>query len=181
MLSRITRLCLIPCICWISFATHAAKPITQKIIYGYVENVMLAEKNLVLPAKLDTGAKSASLNAINIERIKKHGKIYLRFLVPGKWHDTQFECEYIGKTRIKLRKSEWGPQAEFTRRPVVLMHVIVGAKEQQIRVNLTDRRHFAYPLLLGREAIMAFDGLIDSSVKYRLAPHKSKTPAPAPS
>ena len=46
------------------------------------------------------------------------------------------------------------------------MRIKLSDKEQVIRVNLTNRKRFIYPLLLGREAIIAFDGLIDPSLKY---------------
>ena len=52
------------------------------------------------------------------------------------------------------------------KRPVVLMRVKLANQEQTIRVNLTNRKRFLYPLLLGREAIITFQGLIDPSLKY---------------
>ena len=52
------------------------------------------------------------------------------------------------------------------RRPVVLMNIRLGNKTRTIRVNLTNRKHFIYPMLLGREAILAFDGVVDPNLKY---------------
>ena len=46
------------------------------------------------------------------------------------------------------------------------MRIRLAEKEQTIRVNLTNRKRFIYPMLLGREAIIAFDGLIDPKLKY---------------
>jgi hypothetical protein len=48
----------------------------KKTVYGYVEKAKLVDVNLFLPAKLDTGAKSASLSAIDIQEIEKNGKIF---------------------------------------------------------------------------------------------------------
>ena len=56
------------------------------------------------------------------------------------------------------------------------MRVKLGSEERVIRVNLTNRKRFIYPLLLGREAIIAFNGIIDPSLKYTLkniSPSKS--------
>jgi hypothetical protein len=141
----------------------------EKIIYGYIEKATLVENDLTLSAKLDTGAKSASLNATHITPITVDGKSYLSFIVPTKEGDVHFKCEYVGSVNIKVRVGE-GPASPLLRksiqRPVVLMRIKLGQKEQVIRVNLTNRKRFIYPLLLGREAIIAFDGLVDPSLKY---------------
>jgi len=75
-------------------------------IFGYVEKVTFPDKNLTLSAKLDTGAKSASLNATNITEINVKGVPYLRFTVPTKEGDYVFECEYKGRVKIKVRAGE---------------------------------------------------------------------------
>lgn len=141
----------------------------KKIIYGYVEKVTLVEKGLVLPAKLDTGAKSASLNAMDIEEVDQNGIAYLRFTVPGKEGNVTFLSEYIGKVHIKVRAGE-NTQARSTpiKRPVVLMRLRIGDMERTVPVNLTNRKRFIYPLLLGRDAIKAFSGLVDPASSYTL-------------
>ena len=141
----------------------------EKIIYGYIEKATLVDNNLTLSSKLDTGAKSASLNATNITEIEVDGKPYLSFTVPSKEGDILFKCPYIGEVNIKARAGEMRVSHLLRRsiqRPVVLMKIKLGLKERQIRVNLTNRKRFIYPLLLGREAIIAFDGLVDPHLKY---------------
>ncbi|MFI4919092.1 MAG: ATP-dependent zinc protease [Legionellales bacterium] len=144
--------------------------------YGYVEKVTLTDKNLTLSAKLDTGAKSASLNATNISTIDIKGVPYLRFTVPTKEGEFIFECEYIGKVRIKVRASEANPgqlKSAPMRRPVVLLHIKLGDKTKAIHVNLTNRKRFIYPLLLGRDAIIDFNGAVDPALIFTL---KAKGP-----
>lgn len=141
----------------------------EKTIYGYVEKVTLVEKNLILSAKLDSGAKSASLSAINIHELEKDGKTYLQFIVPTKTANVEFIAQYIGRVRIKVRAGEHrNPQikTEPIKRPVVMMLMKMGDKECFIPVNLTNRKRFNYPLLLGRDAIKAFDGVIDPSLTF---------------
>ena len=143
----------------------------EKIILGFIEKASLTEKNLTLSAKLDTGAKSASLNATHITEIEIDGKPYLRFIVPSKEGDVEFKCEYVGRVKIKIRAGEAHTTAlprHSIKRPVVLMNIKLGQEERVIRVNLTNRKRFIYPLLLGREAIIAFNASIDPSLKYTL-------------
>ncbi|CDZ76071.1 hypothetical protein BN59_00335 [Legionella massiliensis] len=148
-----------------------------KIVYGYVEKATLVDKGMVLSAKLDTGAKSASLSAININEIVQNGKTYLHFTVLGKKEQMEFTAEYLGKVKIKARAGEnQSPQNKIAsiRRPVVLMTVQIGDKIRKIPVNLTNRKRFNYPLLLGRDAIIAFDGLIDPSHAFLIKSQQVK-------
>lgn len=143
----------------------------SKTVYGYIEKATLTQQNLTLSAKLDTGAKTASLNAIKITEIRVHGVPYLSFIVPSKEGDVAFQCEYVGKVQIKMRTGENqvnNVMRKSVKRPVVLMPIRIHQVEKLIRVNLTNRKRFIYPLLLGREAIIAFDGVVDPSKKYTL-------------
>lgn len=54
-----------------SLLTGSLMANSEAQIYGYVEKATLIDQNLTLSAKLDTGAKSASLHAVNITEIEK--------------------------------------------------------------------------------------------------------------
>ena len=103
-------------------------------------------------------------------------KPYLSFIVPSKEGDILFKCEYVGKVNIKVRSGEASVSPllrKSIKRPVVLMRIKIAGSEQMIRVNLTNRKRFIYPLLLGREAIIAFNGIVDPHLKYTLQAQKS--------
>lgn len=158
-------------ICWLLLAGSAMANL-EKTTYGFIEKATLVDNDLTLSAKLDTGAKSASLNATKISEITENGKQYLRFIVPSKEGDIAFKCEYVGKVHIKMRAGEAHVTSLLRRtikRPVVLMRIRLDNQERLIRVNLTNRRRFIYPLLLGREAIVAFNGVIDPNLKYTIS------------
>lgn len=145
-------------------------------IYGYVEKISFPGKDLVLSAKLDTGAKSASLNATNITEINVKGVPYLRFTVPTKTGEYLFEGEYKGRVKIKVRAGENDgllPHAPI-KRPVVLLAIQLGDQVKTIKVNLTNRKRFNYPLLLGRDAIIAFNGAIDPALTFTVKTQSSK-------
>ena len=157
--------------CWLMVCSFYMGPIMAKSnleTYGYIEKATLIDNDLTVSAKLDTGAKSASLNATHIKEVTKNEKHYLTFIVPSRQGDKFFECEYIGKVNIKNRAEESHSTLlrKSVRRPVVLMNIRLGNKTRTIRVNLTNRKHFIYPMLLGREAILAFDGVVDPNLKY---------------
>lgn len=139
-------------------------PSNTKSVYGFIEKATLVDQGVTLPAKLDTGARSSSLHAIHIHKVKREGKTYVQFEVPYEGGSTTITCLYYGKVKIKPRAQE----IEHITRPVVWLKIRLGDKEQLIRVNLTNRANFIYPLLLGRQAIVAFNGMIDPSAKYLL-------------
>ena len=60
------------------FSGNAMEPMI-KLFTAHVEKATLVDKNLTLSAKLDTGAKSSSLSAINIQEVEENGKTYLRY------------------------------------------------------------------------------------------------------
>lgn len=137
--------------------------------YGYVEKATLPDNNLILSAKLDTGAKSASLNATDITPIDVNGVPYLRYTVPTKTGNFTFESKYIGKVKIKVRANETAagtPSVAPIKRPVVLLKIRLGDKERLLPVNLTNRKRFLYPLLLGRDAIISFSGSVDPALTF---------------
>jgi len=141
----------------------------KKLVYGFLEEATLLEQHLTLSAKLDTGAKSASLYAKRIHPVEIDGKPYLQFVVPTKAGEVPFRCAYVGDVNIKARSGEIAGtrlKNPFIKRPVVSMPVQLGDEIRTIRVNLANRRRFAYPLLLGREALVAFDALVDSRQKF---------------
>ena len=83
----------------------------------------------------------------------------------------EFVSEYIGRVKIKARAGERpvaGAKPAPIKRPVVLMRIELGGKLRSIAVNLTNRKRFNYPLLLGRDAINLFSGLIDPSTTFTL-------------
>lgn len=160
---------------FMSLLTGPLMATNEAQIYGYVEKATLVDKNLTLSAKLDTGAKSASLHATNITEIEIKGVPYLRFTVPTKEGSFVFECEYLGKVKIKVRAGEHGSGLLKTapiKRPVVLLNLQLGDKTRTIRVNLTNRKRFLYPLLLGRDAIIDFNGAVNPALTFTV---KSKS------
>lgn len=143
----------------------------DKTTYGYIEKATLLEKNLTVSAKLDTGAKSASLSAIKITPFEKNGKTFISFIVPSKQGDIPFEAEYVGIVKIKVRAQEKKLGQTHTapiRRPVVLLMIKIGDKTREIPLNLTNRKRFNYPLLLGRDAIKSFEGIVDPSQVFMI-------------
>ncbi|MFK3971729.1 ATP-dependent zinc protease [Pseudomonas sp. NPDC087358] len=141
----------------------------DKAVYGLNEYAELTGIDLQVAAKLDTGAKTASLSARDIKRFKRDGESWVRFyLAIDDAHEHPIERPLARVSKIKRRAGDVDPDDEkkYTSRPVISLNVCMGTASRTIEVNLTDRSAFQYPLLIGSEALKRFDALVDPSLKY---------------
>ena len=139
-----------------------------KTVYGYLEKLQIGKEKIPLTAKLDTGAKSASIHAIHIKKYQKSNETWISFDVPIKGKLLHFEEPLVRHVAIKSRAEEKKGKA-FTERPVVLMPVTMGTQQHTIEVNLANRKNFLYPFLLGRDGIIRFSGIIDPARTFTVA------------
>ena len=141
----------------------------NKTVYGLNEYVKLNDLDLEVAAKLDTGAKTASLSARDIRRFKRDDETWVQFyLAIDEAHERPIERPLARISKIKRRAGDYDPDEEktYTARPVIEMKVCMGQALRTIEVNLTDRSAFQYPLLIGSEALKRFSALVDPSLKY---------------
>ncbi len=141
----------------------------EKTVYGLNEYVSLNDLDLEVAAKLDTGAKTASLSARDIKRFKRDGETWVRFyLAIDEAHEHAIERPLARISKIKRRAGDFDPEEgkTYTARPVIELELCMGKALRTIEVNLTDRSAFQYPLLIGSEALKRLDAVVDPSLKY---------------
>jgi hypothetical protein len=130
----------------------------EKISLGGVENVALLPWGVTMPARIDTGAATSSLDARNIA-------------IKGNEVEFNLPPQYGGrKIRLPLLKVKTVRSAEAKdRRPVVMVELCIGSKRVRTRVNLNDRSSVKYPILIGRNTLM-HDFVVDCSGSYCTQP-----------
>ncbi len=118
----------------------------QLPVYGYVENVLIGSGNLKLKAKLDSGAKTSSLNALDVVEFERDGNQWVRFhmIDPAHGENVEFERKIEYHVRIKQHGRE------SQRRAVVMMEVQLGTIHIERAFTLARRQNFLYQVLLGR-------------------------------
>lgn len=148
----------------------------EPLMFGRYEQIKIEDIGKTLKAKMDTGAMTASLSARDIERFDRDGDEWVRFrLAVDGADDTLYEHRLARVAEIKTRSEETadsdddtdverGP--DFAERPVVEMSLCLGNQLVETEVNLTDRSHFSYPLLIGATAIRELQAAIDPAQKY---------------
>ncbi|HET8849926.1 MAG TPA: ATP-dependent zinc protease [Marinobacter sp.] len=139
-------------------------------VMGFVEWVVMEDTDVRLKARMDTGAKTSSLHAVNIEEFDNNGERWVRFQLPLGDHEDQpseGELEHeevileferpVFRTVLIKRKS-----APSQRRYVVMMKFCIAGSTHKTQFSLTDRGKFSYPVLLGRR-FMADDNVLINS------------------
>lgn len=112
---------------------------------GYVEYVVIEPGNLRLKAKIDTGAKSSSIDAINILPFIRDGKQWVWFsVVIDDDQHLRFELPVVRTVRVKRAN------APTQRRYVVEMGICLGNVFKKAEVNLVNRTGMNYRMLIGR-------------------------------
>jgi len=136
----------------------------DKPVAGWVEKVRIYPGNLVVEAKLDTGAQTCSLHATKLKEFKKNGEPWVRFEVDNKQGGKAIlERKVIRTAAIKRHFA--GSQ----RRPVVRLGICLGNIYRETEVNLIDRSGFQYRMLIGR-SFLEGQVVIDPGLKYQLEP-----------
>jgi len=165
-------------------ATAAEPALANKArnIFGRVELVQIEGIDAPLSTKMDTGARTSSLHAINIRRFKRGGIKWVAFDVPMPHSKTivHLEKPLERVTRIKNRNGESMAATEgdmFSERPEVKLTVCLRNEPREINVNLVDRSHFVHPVLFGATAIEEFEGLIDPSLRHPVEPFCTNRPS----
>lgn len=163
-LSRATVLSLATAV-WIApAAAQRAVPESRLVVAGWIERVTLPEHGIELEAKLDTGADTSSIDARDIERFRKGGVSYARFLVPGgSGGGARIEAPVVRRATIKRAGGE------SDRRLVVKLRLCLAGQTVEAEVTLADRSQMSVPMLIGRN-VLAGRLLVDSEAERRTEP-----------
>lgn len=151
-----------------SSASHANEDSHE--IFGLSEYVYIEELGVQYKAKIDTGAESASINAINAKVEKGSGKkddiVHFDLVLPDETLKS-VSLPLSKHIRIKRRASDYDEdEKDYSRRPVLELTLCIGGNSHLVEVNLADRRQFSKPMLVGSEPLTAFNALVDPSKKY---------------
>ncbi|MGQ9426803.1 ATP-dependent zinc protease family protein [Gilvimarinus sp. F26214L] len=145
----------------------------SKMVIGRNEWVWLELLGRNLKARVDTGALTSSLNAVDIQPFERDGRDWVRFRVPDEEHPEGgdvYEAPLIRHVRIRQAAAEG-----LDRRPVVRLQVRMGDYVDVAEFNLTNRENMLYPLLLGRNFLRDIM-LVDVARKFTRKKYKPGKP-----
>ncbi len=136
-----------------------------KEVVGWVERIKLYPGEMILKAKVDTGAKNSSINARNIDEFTRDGDPWVRFEVTDRdGHKVKIERQLERRARIQRHFGK------LQTRPVVVLGVCMGDIYKDIEVNLVDRKGFIYPVLIGRSFLKENNIVVDATLTFTREP-----------
>lgn len=122
----------------------------DKQVVGAVEKVFITPPGKILPARIDTGAVTSSLNAHNIQKFERNGDEWIRFTIVNPENSEEYTLE---RPLVRSAKIIQALSKEVDRRPVVELSVTVGGINQIAQFTLSDRSHMEHPVLIGRNVL----------------------------
>lgn len=131
-----------------SSGTWAKDP--ARVIAGWVEKVRIENLEFAIKAKLDTGARTSSINARNVKSFKKDGQRWVRFtliLTDSKDKSYEIDMEKPRSRRTNIKNHD----GEHDKRHVVDFEICFNGRKITTEFTLADRREYIYDVLLGRQ------------------------------
>jgi len=147
----------------------------SKQVLGWKETVVLSTLGSIsLMAKLDTGARTSALHAVNILYVKHRSAIWVEFDLPDVDQSKRHRFRLPLAENRAIKSSIGTSQI----RPVVVLDLVLGGQAWSTEVTLTDRSDMELPMLVGRSALKG-RFIVDPS-RTRLAGHTAAEPTPDP-
>jgi len=135
------------------------------LLVGELEQVWLQNLQLALPARIDTGAETASLDARNIEIFERDGRRWVRFEILHPETGEPLSMERRLKRMVSILQAS---TTEPERRPVIKLDLTIGHVSQTAEFTLSDRSHLDYQVLIGRNILQ--DVMVVDVSKKNIAP-----------
>lgn len=133
--------------------TSDAKVGVDRLVVGWREWLGLPGLGIpAIKAKIDTGARTSSLHARDIEPFEgSDGAEWVKFKLRPDLRHPEFsvDCQAPASEHRQVRSSS----GELEDRFFIVTSVAVGGVEWQIEVSLTCRDQMKFRMLLGREAL----------------------------
>ena len=135
---------------------------------GAVEEVILLPWKVTIPARIDTGAATSSLDVCELKRLSRK---QVEFKLPDR----------CGGHKIRMPVVDWrtikSTEGKTERRPVVELELCLGPKRLRTEVSLNDRSLMEFPLLIGRKTLEG-NFVVDVSRSKTVSPTCPEDPSP---
>jgi len=145
----------------------------DKTILGQSEWVYIAALKGSYKGRIDTGATTSSISALDIEPFERDGEKWVRFNLADDDGKEKKLIESKIERVVKIVQST-GTEESKERRFVVKLHVRIGDLDQETEFTLTDRQHMEYSVLIGRTFLQDVI-LVDVSKEYTHPKFHTKT------
>jgi len=104
-----------------------------------------------IKAKIDTGARTSSLHAFDVEEFEREGEAWVRFRV-NPWQHTNADATIV-ECPVHDRRAVRSSSGHAQQRLVVLLAIRLVDQLVVSEVTLSNRDEMGFRMLIGREAL----------------------------
>ncbi|GAA5105718.1 RimK/LysX family protein [Alloalcanivorax gelatiniphagus] len=145
-------------------STDPQQPAPESVVVGWREWVALPQADVPwVKAKIDTGARSSSIHAYDLEAYERDGEEWVRFSIHP-WQrsdDDHVELTLPVLDRREVRSSN----GQVEQRYAVALDVTLAGRTITTVMTLSNRDEMGFRMLIGREALER-GFLVDASRSY---------------
>lgn len=130
---------------------------------GWREQISLPDLGLLkINAKIDTGARTSALHAIDIEAMERDAVQWVSFRAPmtGSAVVQRHKARVVDQRKIKNTSG----RSEL--RFVIATTLVLGKRQWPIEISLADREQMGFDIILGRTAVRGRNLLVDPGRSY---------------
>ena len=119
-----------------------------------------------LKAKIDTGARTSALHAVDLKTHARNGERWIEFRVPlsGMAKDKRCLARILDERKIKNTSGQ--PE----RRYIVETTMVLGTRHWRIELSLANREKMEFEIILGRTALRGRGFLINPGRSLLVGP-----------
>jgi hypothetical protein len=144
----------------------------DKIIVGWREWISVPGLNIKgIKAKIDTGARTSALHAINLKPFEKDGQLKIKFGVYPlqRRNDIVVNCQADITDHRRVTSSDGQSEMRY----IVHASIQLGNLSWPVELSLTNRKSMRFRMLLGRTAVKNIV-LVDPAKSYIMGRNLSK-------
>jgi hypothetical protein len=104
-----------------------------------------------IKVKVDTGARSSSLHAYDLEYFRRRGREYVRFEICP--HQRSSKSAVVVEAPVLEHRSVRSSSGKASKRPVIITNIAMLGEKWPIEVTLANRDEMGFRMLLGRQAV----------------------------
>jgi hypothetical protein len=117
---------------------------------GWREWIALPELGkLEIKAKIDTGARTSALHAVDLHPLHEDGRKWIEFRVPMEGHQDNARKRALVVDERNVKNTGGIPERRF----IIETALVLGMRHWRIEMSLADREKMEFPVILGRTAI----------------------------
>ena len=145
----------------------AVRPAPAPLVIGWMERLDLPDLALSdVKAKIDTGARTSAIHAVDVEPFRRDEADWVRFAVPLTEADPHHMVEAPVHDRRDIKNTSGIPETRI----VIRTRLRLIDRTWRISLSLADRGNMLFPMIVGRTALKAHDVAVHTRRAYLAEP-----------